>query len=499
MQFRLSLGRRVALLSGIFIAALAVFSVVAFATLRSLEVNGPLYKRIVQGKDLVADILPPPAYVIESYLCAFEAAGVQDLARREELLKKLDSLKADYLSRHEFWLSGLEGGQLKDSVVSGSYGPAMEFFKILESEFVPAVKTGDKERALGLLYGSLGDRYSAHREEIDKAVSMANARIEADEGAAASSIKSRTALMAATGALGIGLGLACAFWTQRGVAPVKDAVESLGRSSGELSIASSGISQASESLAQASNEQAASLETTSSGIEQISAMTKQNAASAISAKSLGEGSKASLGACLEAMLRMNEAIAEMKLCSEKSALIVKAIDEIAFQTNLLALNAAVEAARAGDSGRGFAVVAEEVRSLAKRSADAAKGAASVIEESIAKAARGSELSGEVDAKLKKIASEAAELDALVNSIAGASEQQSAGIESLAEAIGQMSLATQGNAATAEEAATSAGSLEAQARELDRLAYELSMLVGAGREASKAQSHPSAPSLPPALA
>ncbi len=52
--------------------------------------------------------------------------------------------------------------------------------------------------------------------------------------------------------------------------------------------------------------------------------------------------------------------------------VVETINEISEQVNLLALNATIEAARAGEAGKGFAVVANEIKELAKQTAEASE-------------------------------------------------------------------------------------------------------------------------------
>ena len=75
----------------------------------------------------------------------------------------------------------------------------------------------------------------------------------------------------------------------------------------------------------------------------------------------------------------NQIIQRLESASKKIGKIVSMISDIADQTNMLALNAAIEAAGAGEAGKGFMIVANEVKELAKQTADATGEIADHIE------------------------------------------------------------------------------------------------------------------------
>ena len=68
MKFRLSLSSAIIAFGIVLAIGFAAVVSTSLYALKELKVGGPLYSDIKLGNDLIADILPPPEYVIEAYL-----------------------------------------------------------------------------------------------------------------------------------------------------------------------------------------------------------------------------------------------------------------------------------------------------------------------------------------------------------------------------------------------------------------------------------------------
>ena len=140
--------------------------------MNQVMVNGPVYQDIVQGKDLVADILPPPEYLVESWQIALEmlVTPASDLTPLIEHSKRLED---EFKSRHTFWEQSLTDKTLRNLMLEKAYKPGLEFLNLRNQLFIPAIQAGDKataERALITMKAS----YQQHRIAIDEVVVLAN-------------------------------------------------------------------------------------------------------------------------------------------------------------------------------------------------------------------------------------------------------------------------------------------------------------------------------------
>ncbi|HHU4047385.1 TPA: methyl-accepting chemotaxis protein [Enterobacter cloacae] len=242
---------------------------------------------------------------------------------------------------------------------------------------------------------------------------------------------------------------------------IRDSVQRIHTNAQEIAHGNSDLSSRTE-------EQAAALQETAASMEQIKTTVRQNADNAHAARELAESASHNAHNGGEVMQSLEQIMAQITTSSRQIADINGVIDSIANQTNILALNAAVEAARAGEQGRGFAVVAEEVRNLAKRSADAAKEINQLINTSVNNIDIGSRQVGQASTVMQEIVTSVAQVTQIMGEITSASDEQSAGINQISQAVNEMDLVTQQNAAMVEEAAMAAGELEAQSDALEKL-------------------------------
>jgi methyl-accepting chemotaxis protein len=209
--FRLiSVRKRLAILNVLFAAGFLVYGVFAYSQLNKVKVNGPIYTQIAQGKDVIADILPPPEYIIESYLTSLELLDAKGRDAVNKLVEYGNKLKKDFDERHNYWTNALSGGDLKTRLLDDSYRPAIEFYAIRDKTFVPALLRNDMEAARKCMQDELKPKYLAHRTKIDEVVALATDRNKADEENAAAVIASGNRWLLIIGLSAVGLSVVIA-------------------------------------------------------------------------------------------------------------------------------------------------------------------------------------------------------------------------------------------------------------------------------------------------
>ncbi len=215
----------------------------------------------------------------------------------------------------------------------------------------------------------------------------------------------------------------------------------------------------SEATAQRSTTVASAAEKMNANLSEVAAAMKQSSANSGIIASAAEQIRSTIGNIAgkseqakeissNAVNRTREASSFMKKldgAANKIGKVTETITEISEQTNLLALNATIEAARAGEAGKGFAVVANEIKELAKQTAEATFEISNLVEDVQGTTAHTGNSIGKIEGIISEvndiisdIATEVGEQSTTTKKIVTNISQVSTGIQEVDEKVSQSS-------------------------------------------------------------
>ncbi len=177
---RLTIARLLISFAAVVVVGLAMSIGLQSFTLSQLKVSGPVYNDIIDGKDLVADILPPPLYLVEAYMLTSEA--VLDPRKADGAVTKIDQLSTDYEARRQYWQQSKLPDALKAKLMGDVLVKGDAFWKSYRQSFGVGSSLSDADKRTAI--ADLSEKFWIHDAAVRELVQMANAHLAAGEASA---------------------------------------------------------------------------------------------------------------------------------------------------------------------------------------------------------------------------------------------------------------------------------------------------------------------------
>ncbi len=195
---------------------------------------------------------------------------------------------------------------------------------------------------------------------------------------------------------------------------------------------SGAVAAATEEMSSNFQSVSAAMEQSTSNVNMIASSTEEMTATVHEIAESAEKARIITDKAVKQSQETTTKMTELGESATKIGRVTETITEISEQTNLLALNATIEAARAGEAGKGFAVVANEIKELARQTAEATVDIKNQI----------SEMQSTTNMTIEdigKISEVILDINTVINAIATAVEEQSAATSEIAGNIAQASM------------------------------------------------------------
>ncbi len=195
MLRNLSINAKLLALAGVFTIGFILFGAVTFSTLHAVKIDGPHYNQIIADKNLMADILPPPAFIIESSLLSRKLRDITSVDEIGPIEADFARLQAEYDASLKNWTGSIVDPLLQRDFLSRSQKAANDFFGVVNKELIPAAKRQDHQAVERIVLNDLDGHFNDHFAAIKEVVTR-NKEIEAlDQKLATETTNSRTFLL----------------------------------------------------------------------------------------------------------------------------------------------------------------------------------------------------------------------------------------------------------------------------------------------------------------
>jgi methyl-accepting chemotaxis protein len=225
MSIRISQATRA--LGAFFTVSLLILCGVSYFAIAHVRIGSAAYARIADSKDLTADILPPPLYLVEAHL-AFEKIK-SDPSTLTLYRPKLAELHRDYEARVAYWRKKTIHAKAGKILFGASDAAAQSFWTALETQAIPAIEANDPAK-LAAANALLDTAYEAQRAAVVEMVPLLDAETKTAEADAAASVKFSNLLLLGTGLfVGAASVLALGLLRKQVVTPVEAMTGYMGR------------------------------------------------------------------------------------------------------------------------------------------------------------------------------------------------------------------------------------------------------------------------------
>ena len=182
--------------------------------LSKVKIGSPAYNEVIQVKDVLADILPPPLFVVETQLAIHDIAN----AKPDEiaaLKSQVEGLKKSFEERLELWKKELPESPAKNDLVEKARNPAEELFRSIDEKLIPAVKSEDRDAVNAYLNGTAEELFTKHKTAVMQAVEQFNALQQQVQATAKATVSGWTWVLSALSGATLLLLVSSALWCRR--------------------------------------------------------------------------------------------------------------------------------------------------------------------------------------------------------------------------------------------------------------------------------------------